>query len=185
MQKGIVFDQEPERVSDLGTGCSNVHLNIQEVTVEETDEEGNSTETVKYQADVVRVNNPATEENILKQVKEQVYAAISAFDSSPAVNQLTVQGHKLWIPRELRLALKSRLEAEKKAGITTTTLWQDDVRFVLETASAEGMLHQLELFASAAFDVTAQHRANVAALTDVCEVVNYDYTTGYPAKLNF
>ena len=39
--------------------------------------------------------------------------------------------------------------------------------------------------ASACYDNTAQHKANVSALTIVEEVMNYDYKTGYPNKLEF
>lgn len=54
MEEGIIFDQEPPKVLDLGTGYSNVHLNIHQVA--STDDQGN--EVTKFQADVLRIVNP-------------------------------------------------------------------------------------------------------------------------------
>ena len=46
------------------------------------------------------------------------------------------------------------------------------------------MLYAIEVYASACFDNTAKHKANVMALDSIEEVMSYDYTTGYPDKLN-
>lgn len=54
MERGLIFDREPARVLDLGTGHSNVHLNISPII--SIDDEGN--EITKFQADVLRVVNP-------------------------------------------------------------------------------------------------------------------------------
>jgi len=185
MERGLIFDQEPARVLDLGTGYSNVHLNIEQVTVQETDIEGNVSDVVKYKSDVIRIANPATEENILKQAKEQMIAEIQAYDKSDKVNQFTVQGQKIWVYRELRAVLKMRLEAEKAAGKTETTLWYNDLSFSLPIVQAEQILQALELYAAESYDVTAQHIVNVSVSTTADEVVNYNFRTGYPTKLEF
>jgi hypothetical protein len=185
MQKGVVFDQKPERVLDLGTGYSNVHLNIEEITVSDMDENQEPENVVKYRADVVRVKNPATEEAILGQVKGEVIEFIRMWDSSEAVNELTINGEKIWIPRELRAALKMRLEAEKAAGIVNTKLWYNNQHFELTVELALQMLAQLELYAAESYDVTASHISAVFALTSADEIVNYNYHVGYPQKLSF
>ena len=43
----------------------------------------------------------------------------------------------------------------------------------------------MEIRGSACYDNTASHKVNVSALTTVEEVMNYDYKTGYPNKLEF
>ena len=53
MEYGIIFEERPEPVIDLGTGHSNVHTNIAPFTT--TDENGN--EVTRFIADVERVNN--------------------------------------------------------------------------------------------------------------------------------
>ena len=97
MERGLIFDQQPGRILDLGTGHSNVHLNIEQVAVHEADIDGNVSEVLKYKADVIRVTNPATEESILQQAKEQMITEIKAFDKSDKVNSFTVSGERLWI----------------------------------------------------------------------------------------
>ena len=47
------------------------------------------------------------------------------------------------------------------------------------------MLYAIEIYASACYDNTQHHLANVAALSTSAEVDNYDYRTGYPEKLQF
>ena len=41
MERGLIFDEKPAFIFDLGTGYSNVHLNIEQVDEPETDDMGN------------------------------------------------------------------------------------------------------------------------------------------------
>jgi hypothetical protein len=47
------------------------------------------------------------------------------------------------------------------------------------------MLFAIEVYASSCYDMTQYHLAQVNELEDINEIENYDYTTGYPEKLNF
>lgn len=47
------------------------------------------------------------------------------------------------------------------------------------------MLSALELYASACYNKTAEHLSAVNALTDLADVLAYDYTAGYPQQLSF
>jgi hypothetical protein len=47
------------------------------------------------------------------------------------------------------------------------------------------MLHQIESYARDCFDKTNEHKAAVMAKRSINTVRNYDYTVGYPEKLNF
>lgn len=58
METGIIFENRPEKVIDLGTGHSNVHNNIEEVIM--TGEDG--LDVIKYKADVERVSNELIED---------------------------------------------------------------------------------------------------------------------------
>ena len=181
MEKGIVFDQMPEFVVDLGTGFSNVQLNISEF--ESTDEDGNA--VTKYMADVFRVINPATYENVLRQVKEQKVAQIKAYDKSGEVNSFTIAGVQMWMDKDTRVGLKLRFDAEKSAGIINTTLWSESGNFSGPIVQAEAILTQVELYASVCYDKTANHVIIVMSLTDANHVANYDFKSGYPEKLSF
>ena len=63
MERGLIFDEKPAFIFDLGTGYSNVHLNIEQVDEPETDDMGNIVQekfVKKWKADVQRVKNPVS-----------------------------------------------------------------------------------------------------------------------------
>lgn len=131
------------------------------------------------------IKNGQLEGDALAAAKAMVTAQISVYDASPAVNEFTYQGTVMWLDKDTRAGLMLRLNAEQAAGHETTTLWYGTTAFTLSVADAMQMLGALELYASASFDCTEQHKANVAALTTVKKVESYDYTKGYPPKLVF
>ena len=91
----------------------------------------------------------------------------------------------MWLDKTTRVGLKLRFDAEIASGQTNTTLWYEGIPFNLELANAVQMLNAIELYASACYDNTQAHIANVKALEDVEAIKNYDYRTGYPEKLRF
>ena len=121
----------------------------------------------------------------LTAAKQMVTAKITQYDASPAVNEFTYQGTPMWLDKDTRAGLMLRLNAEQEAGHETTTLWYGTTAFTLAVADAKQMLTALELYASGCFDCTEQHKVNVESKRTVNTVLNYDYTTGYPAKLEF
>lgn len=53
-----IFDTKPEAIQKLGTGYYNIHLNIEEVQVEQINEEIEESEIVtKWQCNVIRVHD--------------------------------------------------------------------------------------------------------------------------------
>lgn len=121
----------------------------------------------------------------LAAAKEMVCAKISAYDSLDAVNAFTYDGTKMWLDKDTRAGLQLRLNAEQAAGHEVTTLWYGTQSFSLAVSDAMQMLTALELYASACFDKTEEHKAAVNAKRTVNTVLAYDYTQGYPEKLVF
>lgn len=122
----------------------------------------------------------------LDEIKAQKLAQIEAYDMSPAVNSFSINGVSMWLDRGTRASLKVTIEAFKANGITTITLWtagNNPVPVTLSIEQLENLLLSLEMYAKAAYDTTAQHKANVQALTTAEIVINYDYKVGYPGKL--
>lgn len=109
---------------------------------------------------------------------------ISDYDVSDNVNSFTIQGVTLWLSRDDRNALMRRFEAEKANNITTTTLWYGTNKFELPIDNAITMLNSIEVYACTCYDVTASHKATVEELTDINEVIDYNYKSGYPEKIN-
>ena len=124
----------------------------------------------------------------IKVAKEKKKAEILRYDSSEHVNSFTIENVKLWIDKATRVGLKLRFEAEKRLDKIETTLWQNGMQFPLPLegeVTALDMLDGIELYASACYDTTQRHLAEVEKLETVDEVMAYDYTSGYPQKLVF
>lgn len=151
-------------------------------------------ERTSWRCNVVELNdkylNTMIRENpeSLECQKRLLRERIMAYDSSEHVNSFSIGGVNTWLDKATRVGLKLRFEAEKRLGKTETTLWQNDMQFPLPLVgdvTALDMLDGIELYASACYDVTQMHLANIVTLTSVEEVKKYDHTAGYPEKLKF
>lgn len=109
---------------------------------------------------------------------------IEAYDSSPAVNSFCLDGMAVWLDKATRVGLMNSLNCEKAAGRTETTLWLGTTPFTLNVEQAIQLLAAVELYALQSFNVTASHRAAVEVLATRNEIEAYDYTAGYPARLD-
>ena len=121
----------------------------------------------------------------LEEVKAKKVDEILAYDSSGEVNEFSMGGLPIWLDKATRAGLLLRFEAEAKAGRTSTTLWYNGLPFTLPLTYAQEILIALELYASACYDNTQSHIAEVQKMESKEAVEAYDYTTGYPAKLLF
>jgi len=110
---------------------------------------------------------------------------IKRFDSSNEVNGFYIGEFEVWLDKATRVGLKLRFDAEIASGQTNTTLWYDGTPFNLELANAVQMLNAIELYASACYDNTQSHIANVKSMETIDDIKSYDYRTGYPDYLRF
>ena len=131
------------------------------------------------------INPTPTEEEILNNVKKNKIDALISYDSSENINIFYIKDIPVWIDKPTRAGLKLRLEAETTLGLVETTLWYNNMQFILTIENATKMLYAIELYASKCYDNTQSHIANIQQLTSVDDITNYDYTIGYPEKLNF
>lgn len=132
------------------------------------------------------VNIPTpTDEEIFERYLSDKIEEIMKYDSSSEVNEFFIGETSIWLDKATRAGLKLRFEAEISLGKDTTTLWYNNIQYSLELNKAIQMLLTIEVYASACYDNTQKHMAAVNALTSVEEIEAYDYTTGYPEKLNF
>ena len=110
---------------------------------------------------------------------------IERYDSSDDVNIFYIQGLPVWLDKATRAGLKLRFEAELAMKEENTTLWYGNQSFTLQLNMAIQMLYAIEVYASKCYDNTQKHLANVDKLETLEEIIEYDYHTGYPEKLNF
>ena len=149
-----------------------------------TADEEREAKTLKvYHADFIQ--RVSFFDNALDVTKEEAIEQITEYDQSEDVNSFTLQGKQMWLPKETRVGLVNSITIEKNAGKETTVLWFGGERYELPVDTALQMLSALELYALECYNVTAAHKAAVNALESVEDVVAYDYTQGYPEKLNF
>ena len=149
-----------------------------------TADEEREAKTLKvYHADFIQ--RVSFFDNTLDVIKEEAIEQITEYDQSEDVNSFTLQGKQMWLPKETRVGLVNSVTIEKNAGKKTTVLWFGGERYELSVDTALQMLSALELYALECYNVTAAHKAAVNALESVEDVVAYDYTQGYPEKLNF
>ena len=149
-----------------------------------TADEERETKTLKvYHADFIQ--RVSFFDNTLGVIKEEAIEQITEYDQSEDVNSFTLQGKTMWLPKETRVGLVNSVTIEKNAGKETTVLWFGGEKYELPVDTALQMLSALELYALECYNVTAAHKAAVNALESVEDVVAYDYTQGYPEKLNF
>ena len=149
-----------------------------------TADEEREAKTLKvYHADFIQ--RVSLFDNALDVIKEEAIEQITEYDQSEDVNSFTLQGKQMWLPKETRVGLVNSVTIEKNAGKETTVLWFGGEKYELSVDTALQMLSALELYALECYNVTAAHKAAVNALESVEDVVAYDYTQGYPEKLNF
>lgn len=119
----------------------------------------------------------------LQTAKQSKIAEIDAYDKSSAVNGFALNGAVVWLDKATRVGLMNSTSIAKGMGQATTTLWLEGTKIVVDCDKAIGLLSALEMYALECFNVTAAHKKAVAELNTVEEVLEYDYTKGYPEQL--
>ncbi len=110
---------------------------------------------------------------------------ITAFDNSANVNSFIIGGLPMWLGWELRARLESSLEAIEAAGGTEMTKGFGGIDYTFSVDQWHAMINAVENYAGQCQKVTEGHRAAVNAIATIAEVEAYDYTVGYPPKINF
>lgn len=132
----------------------------------------------------VNIPTPSDKE-ILESYRSDKINEILEYDASSEVNEFFLGETSIWLDKATRAGLKLRFEAEISMGKDNTTLWYDNIQYSLGLNKATQMLLAIELYASACYDNTQAHVANVKALENIEDIKNYDHRTGYPEKLRF
>ena len=121
----------------------------------------------------------------LDQAKKEVIRKIDEYDTSVNVNSFKLNGIDVWLNKDTRVGLMNSISIEKAAGKEQSILWFNSICVTVNCDSAIQMLSALELYALDCYNKTAEHKVNVQNLSSIEEVHNYDYTQGYPSKLEF
>ena len=141
----------------------------------------------KYAYDVYWITLPSSSAHdataVLAAAKTEVETAITAYDSSSAVNSFLLNGMQVWLDKATRVGLMNSTAIAKNMGQEKTSLWLGSYQLEVDCDKAIQLLSALEMYALECFNVTAAHKKAVSELDNIEAVLTYDYKSGYPEKL--
>lgn len=138
---------------------------------------------VTYNTYFIENNKEKFKGKTVGEAKKMLIADIEAYDTSSAVNSFVLNGAEVWLDFELRDRVYQGNERLQRIGRTDTTLWLGNKCYNLSIEQAQNIISHIEAYAKDCYNVTAAHKKAVGELTDIGEVLSYDYTKGYPEKL--
>lgn len=124
------------------------------------------------------------EEYYFVQAKQNLLKQIEDYDTSDNVNSFILNGKSVWLAKYDRMSLIEAMQIKKSEGHDTMTLWFKCEPYTTGIDNAIKLMYMLELYALECYNVTAQHIAQVNAITDSETLGQFDITAGYPEKLN-
>lgn len=118
-------------------------------------------------------------------LKQEMQSRIDAYDTSSAVNGFYLNDKELWADKVTRMGLVNAAQAAKALGNETVSFGIQGFSLTLPCDQCIQMLYALEMYALACYNVTLNHKNTVDSLDNIEDIDAYDYTVGYPTKLNF
>ena len=128
--------------------------------------------------DLLITKDGHTSEFALKEVLKQ---QIANYDASDNVNAFIIGGQKYWLDKATRVGLQQLVNSSDDE----VSLVLHDQVLTIPKDIASGFLAQLEVYAGKCYLQTAKHQLAIKELQTVDDLINYDYTKGYPEKLTF
>lgn len=122
-------------------------------------------------------------EDTLEQAIAEKVEEIKAYDNSDKVNSFLLNGVAVWINREDRIGTRRAIELDIEAGNEVSEFWLQGMMLKVNSQLALKLLDKVEHYAFTAYNITQRHIHNIKQLTTIEEVNAYDYTQGYPKKL--
>ena len=113
--------------------------------------------------------------------KDILLVQISLYDKSNNVNSFIVNGIDFWLDKNTRVGLAHLANCTE--GVMQLVL--GDTVLEIESSVMKEMLVQLERYAAQCYLQTQKHLIAIKELKTVEDIINYDYTKGYPEKLTF
>ena len=111
--------------------------------------------------------------------KDILLRQVSLYDQSDNVNSFIYKGNKYWLDKQQRSCMRTVAES----GLDEIEVVMGEHSVILPAAFVKQFILNLEAYAYKCYVVTAKHLQNVKSLQTVEDILNYDYTTGYPEKI--
>lgn len=104
---------------------------------------------------------------------------IEMYDRSDEVNSFIYQGQKFWLDKQQRSCMKTVAES----GLKEIDVVMGGYSLTLPAEFVKQFILQLEAYAYKCYVTTARHLQTAQSLQTVEDILNYDYTAGYPEKI--
>lgn len=106
---------------------------------------------------------------------------INDYDTSENVNGFIINGESFWLDKNTRVGLMHLVNCSKD----NVQLVLKDKILTIPIDVAKSFLTQLEVYAGKCYLQTQKHLLAINDLHTIEDIINYDYTKGYPEKINF
>lgn len=141
--------------------------------------------TAHPSATIEEVFNMLMRTSNISELKDTKLKELMYYDKSSEINSFTVNGIQTWFTVQERVNYKLSIESAMSLGKDTISFFVGDNMLDINTELASQLLAQIQEYADAAFIVTKQHEIAINALNSAEEIEAYDFTVGYPDKLEF
>lgn len=108
-------------------------------------------------------------------------AKIQKYDTSDEVNSFLIGENKFWLDKATRVGLMHLANCSPD----NLQLVLGDQVLEIPVDIAKAFLSQLEVYAGQCYLQTQKHLLATKNLKTIEDVINYDYTKGYPEKITF
>ena len=127
----------------------------------------------------------SVQQEVLNYVKQQAVSNIEKYDTSKSVNSFKVNGVETWLDKATRVGLMNSIVTLKALNKDEITLWLNDLSYTINVDTLQNMLITLEDYAIKCYNQTCTHISTVSSMTNPNDIESYDYSVGYPNKLEF
>ena len=117
--------------------------------------------------------------NISYLYKDILLEQLNLYDKSENVNSFIYKGNKYWLDKQQRSCMKTVAES----GLKEIEMVVGDEVLKLTPEFVKQFILQLEAYAYKCFVVTAKHQQAIKSLKAIRDIIDYNYTTGYPEKI--
>ena len=104
---------------------------------------------------------------------------IELYDRSSEVNSFIYKGNKYWLDKQQRSCMKTVAES----GLPEIEVVIGNDSLVLPSEFVKNFILNLEAYAYKCYVTTNKHLQKAQSLSDLEDIINYDYTAGYPEKI--
>lgn len=116
---------------------------------------------------------------IPKNIKEFLKRKIEIYSSSSNINSFIYEGKEYWLDKDNRSSLWNL----SNSSLGNLEFVVGDEILTMNSIKLKAFLLKLEVYSYKCFVNTFKHLKAIKSLSTLEDIINYDYTTGYPDKV--